>query len=97
MHLLRIMCGTQIAQRLPDLWWRVYSAPHPAELLARILPGFKVKHGLRFVLENLAPDLAVDMAIANPLFRALARSVFYQRKRFLYLEESRQADSKNRA
>ncbi len=57
------------------------SAPHPAELLARILPGFRVKHGLRFVLENLAPDMAVDMAIANPLFRALARSVFYRRKR----------------
>jgi GST-like protein len=55
--------------------------PDPAAVLERCYPSFRLKRRLRWALEHLAPDWAVELAIGSPPFRALARAVFYRPKR----------------
>ncbi len=57
------------------------AGPDPAAVLAEVYPRFRLKHILRWTLENAAPDLALDLMIGNPLFRALANTVFFKTKR----------------
>ncbi len=56
-------------------------APDPKAVLAEVYPRFRLKHILRWGLENAAPDMALDLLIGNPLFRALANTVFFKTKR----------------
>lgn len=55
--------------------------PEPGTVLARNYPRFRVKRGLRWALEHLAPDRVVDLAIESAPFAALARAVFFRQKR----------------
>lgn len=55
--------------------------PHPAGVIACQYPRFRAKHFQRLVFERLAPNWALDMVLTNPLFKLLARLVFFRKKR----------------
>ncbi|WMT86581.1 NAD(P)/FAD-dependent oxidoreductase [Pelagibacterium sp. 26DY04] len=55
--------------------------PHPAAAIARAYPRFRAKHIQRFVFERFAPNWALDLLLTNPLFKLLARLVFFRKKR----------------
>lgn len=67
--------GEMIAQHIQ------HGAPHPAQLLARIYPRFHAKQMLRKSYEYLAPDWLLDAILTNPLFKTLAGTVFFKKKR----------------
>lgn len=56
------------------------NGPHPAELLEKIYPRFYTKLLLRKLYE-MTPNALLDIAISHPLFSALAKKVFYTKKR----------------
>ncbi len=55
--------------------------PQPGAILASSYPRFRFKRGLRLALEHLAHDWAVDLVTESAPFAALARSVFFRKKR----------------
>lgn len=55
--------------------------PHPAAAIAAQYPRFRAKHIQRFVFERLAPNWALNLVLANPLFKLLAQQVFFRKKR----------------
>lgn len=55
--------------------------PHPAARMARNYPRFRAKHMQRYVFERFAPNWALDLLLTNPLFKLLARLVFFRKKR----------------
>lgn len=54
---------------------------HPALRMARDYPRFRAKHMQRFIFERFAPNWALDLLLTNPLFKLLARLVFFRKKR----------------
>jgi digeranylgeranylglycerophospholipid reductase len=57
------------------------SGAHPVELLTRIYPRFHAKRLLRLGFEHAAPNWLLDATLTNPLFKALAGTVFFKKKR----------------
>lgn len=52
---------------------------HPGARLARVLPSFRQKHILRAIYDR-TPNWALELALHNPLFRALGQKVFFSEK-----------------
>src|SRR5690606_30333861 len=55
--------------------------PHPAAAIARAYPRSRAKQIQRLVFARFAPDWALDLLLTNPLFKPLARLVFFRKKR----------------
>lgn len=55
--------------------------PHPAAVIVAQYPRFRAKHLQRFVFERFAPNWALNLLLANPVFKLLARVVFFRKKR----------------
>lgn len=55
--------------------------PHPGPTITRSYPRFSAKHLQRVVFERLAPNWALDLLLTNPLFKLVARLVFFRKKR----------------
>ena len=59
----------------------IHGKTHPVSILWRIYPRFYTKQLLRKSYERFAPNWLLDAAVTNPLFRILASTVFFKKKR----------------
>lgn len=57
-----------------------HGGEHPAQLLEKIYPRFRIKLGLRALYEK-TPNALIDFGITNPLFSLFAKEVFYKKKK----------------
>ena len=57
------------------------TAPHPSKYMVKHYPKFQQKRFKRWVFEHLAPDWLLNITIGNPLFKALAKIVFFKEKK----------------
>lgn len=58
-----------------------HGGEHPAQRMARVYPRFRVKLGLRKIFEYGAPNWLLDAGLTNPLFRVMASTVFFRKKK----------------
>jgi flavin-dependent dehydrogenase len=75
---LAFQLGRRTAQAIADHLQNLGPAPHAA--LAREMPGFALKHWMRFALDFAPPNGLIDLALKSAPMRRLAQQVYFHRR-----------------
>jgi flavin-dependent dehydrogenase len=68
------LAGIAVADHLLD------GGPLPHQLLRRSIPSFRCKRWLRRAIDVGLPDSAVDLLLATPMMRQIARLIFFHHR-----------------